>query len=205
MLVYLIGDAAHQQVPVLRHSLIFVLLIIIIFIVLLVIFFVDGFSGERIEVADFGDEVALPVAHCLSEQEGCLRVLQSQYRLHEMGDIDLVLARGDSQGASRAKHGLEERGRLRQVLDGAGHPVLLGQPAHQFLMHLQTVHSLCSQCLAEGVLAQECQEHVLGHDELVVEEACLLHGVVHQAVHVVCKSHTITHNSFSLLKFYSGM
>ena len=163
MLLYLIRDAGNQLVPILRLSASAILLVFIIVIVIIVVIIVNTYAHislrslvfQRIIAIHTRQEFALTVAHILAQQECSFRVLQAKHCLYEMRHVHEFSVSGSSQGASRTKHRLEERRRLRQIFDIFRHTLLLGEPSHQVLMHLDAIHTFLLQSLAEGILAEQ--------------------------------------------------
>ena len=163
MLLHLIRDAGNQLVPILRLSasaFLFIIIIIVIIVILIVAIthhqgFITWFIFERIIAIHARQELALTVAHILAQQECSFRVLQAKHCLYEMRHVHEFSVSGSSQGASRTKHRLEERRRLRQIFDIFRHTLLLGEPSHQVLMHLDAIHTFLLQSLAEGILAEQ--------------------------------------------------
>ena len=192
VLLHLVGDAGYELMPVLRLATSALLIVVIIIIVIIIIIKIatdahvslSRITFQRIETIHTGEKLALSVAHSLAQQVSRLGVLQSQHRLYEVRHVDEFSIGGSGKGASRTKHGLEERGRLGQILHGRRHTLLLGEPPHQVLVHLQAIHPFLLERLTEAVLTKQRQEQMLRHDKLVVEEPSLLHRIIHQDVHI---------------------
>ena len=192
VLFYLVRDAGNQLMPILYNlSSVFFLLIVIIVGIIVIIKVcshahtsLSSILSNRIVTVYARQKLALAVAHILTQQEGGFRILQAKHRLHEMRHIHQLSVGSSSQGACRSKHGLEERRRLWQILDGIRHTLLLGEPSHQVFVHSKAVYAFLLQRLTECILPEQRQKHVLGHHELVVEEPCLLHRIIHQYTHI---------------------
>ena len=116
MLLHLIRDTGNQLMPILRLSASAILVVIIVIIIIVVII-VGAYAHislrslvfQRIIAIHTRQELALPVAHILAQQECCFRVLQAKHCLYEMRHVHEFSISGSSQGASRTKHRLEER------------------------------------------------------------------------------------------------
>ena len=198
MFIHLSGDTSYKLVPVIRHITLFFVIIIIILIVHFIWHdaSIRSITLKRVKAIYAGKEFSLSVANSLSQQECCLWILQPQHRLHEMSHVNQFSICSHRQGTSRTKHRLEKRWRFWQIFYWWRDPLLLGKPIYQILMHFHTVHVFLLKSLTERELSQECQEQVLRHDKLMVEESRLLESIIHQDTHISGQSHTIHRNNF---------